>query len=38
MTSVNDTIQLLPAEACTPDLAVTPWTFDSMPGYGPGAS
>ncbi len=48
MTSVDMTIQsfrLTPTAAassadavCTPDLAEAPWTFDSVPGYGPGSS
>ncbi|MFT4215548.1 MAG: quinolinate synthase NadA [Microbacterium sp.] len=28
----------LSAEACTTDLAVGPWDFDTRPGYGPGSS
>ena len=42
MSSVDTTIQLIsqgaPGSTCAPGLAEEPWTFDSIPGYGPGAS
>ena len=42
MLSVDATIQRITAtdsgETCGPELANVPWTFDSVPGYGPGAS
>lgn len=42
MLSVDATIKRIVAtqegESCGPELASAPWTFDSMPGYGPGAS
>ncbi len=40
MTSVNLLIQSDAAggASCSPDLKANPWTFDSMPGYGPGSS
>ncbi|HCS62290.1 MAG TPA: quinolinate synthase [Microbacterium sp.] len=36
--SVDHLIQSAPEDSCTTDLAETPWTFDSVPGYGPGSS
>ena len=36
--SVDQLIQSAPADSCTTDLAEAPWTFDSIPGYGPGSS
>ncbi|MGP6171595.1 quinolinate synthase NadA [Microbacterium sp. A204] len=36
--SVDHLIQSAPAESCSSDLAASPWTFDSVPGYGPGSS
>ncbi|WP_425955200.1 quinolinate synthase NadA [Xylanimonas sp. McL0601] len=38
MTSVNLLVQAAPTATCTPDLAQGPWDFDTVPGYGPGAS
>ena len=40
MTSVNLLIQPdgAAAPSCSPDLSASPWTFDSVPGYGPGSS
>ncbi len=42
MSSVDTTIKLIsqgaPGSTCAPGLAEEPWTFDSIPGYGPGAS
>jgi len=38
MTSIDLLIRTEPAAACTPDLAQGPWTFDAVPGYGPGSS
>jgi quinolinate synthase len=38
MTSVNLTIAAAPGNTCDPDLANAPWDFDTVPGYGPGAS
>ncbi|PRZ40496.1 quinolinate synthetase [Antricoccus suffuscus] len=42
MSSVDTTIKLIgqgaPGSTCAPGLADEPWTFDSIPGYGPGAS
>ncbi|MEO6472481.1 MAG: quinolinate synthase NadA [Aeromicrobium sp.] len=37
-TSINDTIVAAPASSCDVELAKGPWEFDTMPGYGPGAS
>ena len=36
--SVDKTIRLLGGDTCTTDLAQPTWTFDSVPGYGPGSS
>ena len=41
--SVDHEIQAIvsgsaPGSTCDTDLAATPWTFDTTPGYGPGAS
>src|SRR5690606_19747718 len=36
--SVDHLIQAAPADSCSTDLAAAPWTFDSVPGYGPGSS
>src|SRR5690606_31479854 len=36
--SVARTIAADPAGACESDLAPAPWTFDDVPGYGPGSS
>jgi len=36
--SVTDRIDAAPTTTCDLDLAKAPWDFDSMPGYGPGAS
>ncbi|GAB2450506.1 quinolinate synthase NadA [Xylanimonas ulmi] len=38
MNSVNLLVQSEPAATCAPDLAQGPWDFDTVPGYGPGAS
>ncbi len=38
MPSIALTIQAAPAAACTPELAKQPWSFDTVPGYGPGSS
>ncbi len=38
MTSVNLQIAGAPGATCDPDLAAGPWDFDTVPGYGPGAS
>jgi quinolinate synthase len=38
MTSVNLQIVGAPGATCDPDLAAGPWDFDTVPGYGPGAS
>ena len=48
MASVDTTLQLIRttgrnaagerASSCSPDLVNAPWTFDDVPGYGPGAS
>ena len=38
MSSINTLITTGRAETCAPELADGPWTFDGMPGYGPGAS
>jgi quinolinate synthase len=39
MTSIDTLIKTAPAEACAPELADGPWSFDlKAPGYGPGAS
>src|SRR5690606_37240783 len=36
--SVDPLIQAAPPDSCSTDLASEPWTFDSVPGYGPGSS
>jgi quinolinate synthase len=41
--SVDLTIRLIAASTssasvCSPDLALNPWEFDTVPGYGPGSS
>ena len=36
--SVDRLILAAPEESCSTDLAAAPWTFDSVPGYGPGSS
>lgn len=36
--SVDHLIQASPADSCSTDLATGPWTFDTVPGYGPGSS
>ncbi|MGO2745768.1 quinolinate synthase NadA [Microbacterium sp.] len=36
--SVDRLIQAAPDDSCSTDLAASPWTFDSVPGYGPGSS
>ena len=38
MSSVAVTIAGAAASTCTPQLASAPWAYDSVPGYGPGAS
>ena len=43
MTSVDSTIQRITngqtaGAVCTPDLALVPWDFDAVAGYGPGSS
>jgi quinolinate synthase len=38
MTSIDLLIRREPAVACTPELAQGPWSFDTVPGYGPGSS
>jgi quinolinate synthase len=38
MPSIDRIIQAAPAESCSSDLAQEPWSFDGVPGYGPGAS
>jgi quinolinate synthase len=37
-TSINELIVTAPTSTCDAELAKGPWEFDSMPGYGPGAS
>jgi len=36
--SIHDRITLASTSTCDSGLAADPWTFDGMPGYGPGAS
>ena len=36
--SVADAISASPDDSCTTDLAESPWSFDDVPGYGPGSS
>jgi len=36
--SVARAIAADPSSACETDLAAAPWTFDDVPGYGPGSS
>jgi len=36
--SVNDLIVTSPSTTCDVELAKGPWEFDTIPGYGPGAS
>lgn len=38
MTSKPTLIDIDAAKSCDPALATTPWSFDTEPGYGPGAS
>ena len=38
MPSIDLLIRQEPAAACSPDLAQGPWSFDAVPGYGPGSS
>jgi len=37
-TSVNEQIVAEPTQTCDAELAKGPWEFDTIPGYGPGAS